>query len=178
MKYASSIIPLVILVAVIGALGIGLTNDPRSIPSTLIDQPLPVFDLEPISKDIDGLASHELQGHVSMVNIFASWCPPCRIEHPTWMQLSRSDAVPIYGVDWKDKPEDGAKWLSDFGNPYSKVGSDYNGRLGLDLGITGAPETFVIDKTGRIRYKYVGPITLDVWRNEIKPLVDQLEGEE
>ena len=177
MKLTSSIIPLLMMCLVGGAMALGLKNDPHTLPSALIDKPMPEFDLPPIGDDRDGFARADLEGKVALVNVFASWCVACRIEHPTLMELAGEKRVPIYGVDWKDDPRDGADWLGAFGDPYVLVGEDRDSRLAIDLGVTGAPETFVIDRTGRIRFKQIGPITDDVWRETIKPLVETLEKE-
>ncbi|MCA8888240.1 MAG: DsbE family thiol:disulfide interchange protein [Parvularculaceae bacterium] len=156
---------------------IGLTNDPRELPSTLIDKPLPEFNLPPVYEGEAEFTNDDLAGQVALVNIFGSWCAACRIEHPMLMRLTRQNAVPIYGIDWKDKPEDGAAWLRRHGDPYLRVGVDIDSKLAIDLGVTGAPETFVIDRSGRIRYKHVGPITDEVWRQTLQPLVRSLQAE-
>lgn len=177
MKLTTSIIPVVLMLVVCGAMAIGLRNDPHTLPSALIDKPMPEFDLPPIEDDRAGFARADLDGKVALVNVFASWCVACRIEHPMLMDLAARKRVPIYGVDWKDDPNDGADWLDAFGDPYTLVGEDRDSKLAIDLGVTGAPETFVIDRTGRIRFKQIGPITDEVWRETIEPLVDALETE-
>lgn len=168
------LIPLAVF-AVIGLFfAFGLTRDPSRIPSMLIDRPLPEFSLPPIEGFEAGLASKDLIGDVSMVNVFGSWCVSCLIEHPVLMELTESNAVPIYGLNWKDKPGAGAAWLKRYGNPYRLVGDDPEGRVIIDLGVTGAPETFIIGKDGRVRYKHVGPITGEVWKKTLAPLIDEL----
>ncbi len=169
--------PLLIMLGIGAGFAISLSNDPHTLPSALIDQPLPEFDLPPIRTEDVGFSRADLEGQVALVNVFASWCVACRIEHPTLMRLSREKRIPVYGVDWKDKREDGAAWLLAFGDPYELVGEDQNSKLAIELGVTGAPETYVIDKTGRIRYKQIGPITEDVWNDTIEPLVIALEKE-
>ena len=114
------------------------------------------------------------EGQVTLVNVFASWCQGCRVEHPTLMRLAREKTVPLYGINWKDKPGDGARWLKAHQSPYSRVGDDGSGRLGIDLGVTGVPETFVVDKTGRIRYRHAGPVTEEVWQEVFVPLLAEL----
>ena len=177
MKITSAIIPLLVMAAIGVAFIIGLTNDPRELPSTLIDKPLPEFNLPPVYEGEAEFTNDDLAGQVALVNIFGSWCAACRIEHPMLMRLTRQNAVPIYGIDWKDKPEDGAAWLRRHGDPYLRVGVDIDSKLAIDLGVTGAPETFVIDRSGRIRYKHVGPITDEVWRQTLQPLVRSLQAE-
>ena len=158
-------------------LGLALTNDPRRMPSTLIDRPMPAFSLPPLEAGGEGLATADLAGKVALVNVFASWCPGCRVEHPTLLRLAREAKIPLYGINWKDKPGDGLKWLKANRNPYLNVGDDGNGRLGIDLGVTGVPETFVVDRSGRIRYRHAGPITEDVWQETFEPLLASLRSE-
>jgi cytochrome c biogenesis protein CcmG/thiol:disulfide interchange protein DsbE len=177
MRRFAVFVPLALFAAFAVALDRGLDRDPSVIPSVLIDKPLPVFALAPIGSGGKGFGRADLAGRVSLVNIFASWCTVCAAEHPTLMALSNEKAVPIYGVDWKDAPADGKDWLEKNGNPYARAGSDENGRLAIDLGVTGAPETFVVDKTGRIRYKQIGAITAEVWQGKLAPLVAKLEAE-
>jgi cytochrome c biogenesis protein CcmG, thiol:disulfide interchange protein DsbE len=159
------------------ALGFALTNDPKKMPSTLIDRPAPTFDLPALEPGSQGLATTDLGGTVKLVNIFASWCAGCRVEHPTLLRLAKDGAIPLYGINWKDKPGDGLKWLKANKSPYLKVGDDQSGRLGIDLGVTGVPETFVVDRTGRIRYRHAGPITEDVWQETFEPLLASLKVE-
>ena len=167
-----------ILFLVLGAyFAIGLTRDPARIPSVLIDKPLPEFDLPPIEGFEKGFSSDDLRGEVALINIFASWCASCVIEHPMLMEIAANDEALIAGLDWKDPNGGGARWLEKNGNPYALVGDDAFGRIAIDLGVTGAPETFIVDRAGRIRYKQVGPITPKIWRNTLKPLVENLKTE-
>ena len=152
----------------------GLGIDSKVLPSALIDQPAPQFALSPLNEGEPGFATADLQGHVSLVNTFASWCAPCRAEHRVLTALAATKRVPIYGIDYKDKTEAARAWIAELGNPYARIGVD-NGRVGIDWGVYGVPETFVIDRAGRIRYKHVGPLTeADVTRT-ILPLVAQFE---
>jgi cytochrome c biogenesis protein CcmG/thiol:disulfide interchange protein DsbE len=167
-------IPVLVFTAVLAALGFSLTNDPRRLPSMLVDKPTPPFVLASLIDGDDGFSSEELKGRIVLLNVFASWCPACRIEHPMLMGLAGGGAVPIYGVNWKDRPGDGARWLKANKSPYVRVGDDRNGRLGIDLGVTGVPETFVIDRIGRIRYRHAGPITEGAWRDTFEPLMAAL----
>lgn len=156
---------------------IGLERDPSRIPSVLIDKPLPAFDLPPIEGFSDGLSTDDLQGRVALVNVFASWCVSCIIEHPMLMEIAATDEVLLVGLNWKDPKGAGTRWLEKHGNPYALVGDDAFGRTAIDFGVTGAPETFVVDKNGRIRYKQTGPISPEIWREELKPLIDKLRAE-
>jgi len=171
-------LPLALFAVMAAYFALGLRENPGEIPSQLIDRELPVFDLPPIQGHETGLASADLAGDVSLLNVFGSWCPPCAIEHPMLMQISRSGVVPIYGIDWKDPPGAGTRWLERNGNPYVRIGNDAEGRVAIDLGITGAPETFIIDRAGRVRYRHVGVITEDVWEGTLLPLVEHLQAED
>jgi len=177
MKRFLLLVPFSLFLVLTAYFVVGLKRDPSSIPSVLIDRPLPAFDLAPIKGQTEGFAASDLEGKVTLVNIFASWCVSCIIEHPVLMEIAASDSVLLTGIDWKDKPGEGMRWLNRNGNPYALIGDDADGRTAIDFGVTGAPETFVVDKTGRIRYKQVGPITPRVWREQLKPLIDKLEQE-
>lgn len=171
------LIPLVVMALICTALAVGLRGDPSVLPSAMVDRPLPEFDLAPIRNEPAGFKRADTEGQVSLINVFGSWCVACRIEHPTLMRLAEERAVPIYGVNWRDAPPDGVNWLKAYGDPYLKVGLDEDSHLAIDLGVTGAPETYIIDRSGRIRYKQIGPITDDVWKDAIQPLVTALEQE-
>lgn len=164
-----------------GAIGvgfvIGLRNDPRILPSAMIDRPLPDFDLPPVRAEEIGFKHNDIEGQVALINVFASWCVACRVEHPTLMRLSKDKRVKLYGVDWRDKRADGSAWLKAFGDPFIHVGEDQNSKLAIELGVTGAPETYIVDRTGRIRYKQIGPITDEIWKETIEPLMTALENE-
>ncbi len=175
MKRALFFLPLALFAILAAYLGYGLTRDPQLVPSALIDRPVPAFDLPAVAGvSRPGLATATLKGEVSLVNVFASWCPPCRIEHPILMRLSREGDVPIYGINYKDRAEDARRWLGDLGNPYRAIGWDFENRVAVDWGVYGAPETFVVDKSGTIRYRHVGAITPDVLDNRLLPLVREL----
>jgi cytochrome c biogenesis protein CcmG, thiol:disulfide interchange protein DsbE len=170
------IIPFVLFLALAVALYVGLQLKPRDIPSALIDKPVPTFDLGPVKNYSPGLKTANLQeGEVSLVNIFASWCGPCRVEHPVFMALSKTGEVTLHGINYKDDPDNASNWLARYGNPYERTGADRNGRVGIDWGVYGVPETFVIDQSGRIRYKHVGVMTQDILDKNILPLVRQLK---
>lgn len=167
-------LPLALFVAVAVLLGIGLTLDPRKVPSPLIGKAVPEFALPPVLGRTLGLASEDLKGEVSLVNVFASWCVACREEHPVLMQLSRDGVVPIHGLNYKDRPQDAAKWLDTLGDPYTRTGADLKGLVAIDWGVYGVPETFVIDRNGRIAYKHIGPITPQVLEKTLRPIIDGL----
>jgi len=171
------ILPLMAFVALLAYFAIGLQRDPSTIPSVMINKSAPAFDLPAIKGREVGLSSDDLQGEVSLVNFFGSWCISCRIEHPLLMELAREGEIPIYGIDWKDPPGAGAAWLEQHGDPYTKIGDDADGRVAIDFGITGAPETFIIDRKARIRYKQTGPITPQIWEEDIAPVIRMLRGE-
>ncbi|MEO1251844.1 MAG: DsbE family thiol:disulfide interchange protein [Pseudomonadota bacterium] len=166
--------PLGAFIAVGAFFAAGLTRDPSRIPSELIDRPLPAFDLAAIEGFDDGLSSEDLRGDVSLINVWGSWCVSCHIEHPLLMEIAERGEAPIYGLNWKDRPGDGAAWLARFGNPYLRIGDDQAGRVAIDLGVTGAPETFVVDQDLRVRYKFVGPITREAWETTLFPLIEEL----
>jgi cytochrome c biogenesis protein CcmG/thiol:disulfide interchange protein DsbE len=159
--------PLIVFVVVGSFFAWGLTRDPSRIPSQLIDRPLPEFDLPAIQGFSEGLSTEDFKGQVTLLNVFASWCVSCHIEHPLLMELAAKGDIPIYGLNWKEKPGDGKAWLDRLGNPYSMIGDDRQGRVAIDLGVTGAPETFVVDKGGRVRYVFIGPITQRSWEETL-----------
>lgn len=169
-------IPVALFALIAIGFGFALRNDPHRMPSTLIDRPVPQFELPGIEPGTPPLSNRELSGRVVLLNVFASWCPQCRVEHPTLMRLAAERTVPLYGLNWKDKPGAGLGWLQAHRNPYLKVADDPTGRLGIDLGVTGVPETFVIDSSGRVRYRHAGPITEAVWQETFAPLLASLEG--
>src|SRR5437016_4579421 len=162
-------LPVIVFALLAGGFYRGLGIDSMVLPSPLIDQPAPRFELPPLLADEDGFSSRDLQGHVSLVNTFASWCAPCRREHPVLNALAKSGRVPIYGIAYKDKPEAARAWIGALGNPYSKIGAD-DGRVGIDWGVYGVPESFLVDRAGRIRYKHVGPLSQADLDRTILPL--------
>jgi len=168
------LIPLAIFIAMLGFLGVGLKLDPREVPSPLIDKPAPVFRLQTLESPSRLMSSEEMRGQVWLLNVWASWCAGCREEHPILVEFAKTRTVPIVGLDYKDQPDDARRWLANFGNPYVASVSDPDGRTGIEFGVYGVPETFVIDKAGVIRYKQIGPITPEVLRDTILPLVKKL----
>jgi cytochrome c biogenesis protein CcmG/thiol:disulfide interchange protein DsbE len=170
------VVPLLAFAAVAAWFAIGLTQDPSKVPSALIDRPIPEFSLPALAgTDAPALDDKAIRGKVALVNVFASWCVPCKVEHPIFMRLAAEKRVPIYGINYKDKSVDAARWLRDLGNPYAAIGHDEPGRVGIEWGVYGVPETFIIDREGRIRFKQVGPITPAVLQDTILPLIEKLE---
>lgn len=167
-------VPIVVFALIALGFCLGLGINPQILPSALIDEPAPQFDLPPLWGHQQGFSTADLKGHVSLVNTFASWCAPCRMEHPVLNKLAALKRVPIYGIDYKDQGEAGAKWIETLGDPYTRIGAD-TGRVGIDWGVYGVPETFVVDRNGRIRYKHVGPLSEDDVNRTILPMVARLE---
>jgi cytochrome c biogenesis protein CcmG/thiol:disulfide interchange protein DsbE len=171
------ILPIVLFLALSGYFGLALRPgyDPQTLPSAMIDKPAPDFDLAALKGD-GKFAGEALKGHVVVINFFASWCVPCRIEHPLLMRLAAEEKIPLYGIAYKDKPADTARLLSQTGDPsYRSIGVDADGRVGIDFGVYGVPETYVIDKSGHIRKRFVGPLTAAVVNRELLPLVKELD---
>lgn len=168
-------IPLLVFAVMAVFFGIGLTMNPRDIPSPLIGKPVPEFSLPPVKGGTLGLASADLRGEVSIVNVFASWCVACREEHPILMGIKANGLVPLHGINYKDKPDDARAWLDEMGDPYTRIGADIAGKVAIDWGVYGVPETFVIDREGRIAYKQIGAVTPEILRDKIMPLVRDLQ---
>jgi cytochrome c biogenesis protein CcmG, thiol:disulfide interchange protein DsbE len=176
MRRLIAIAPIGVFVLVLLGFMAGLRRDPAILPSMLIGKPLPAFALPPLQADRPGLASADLTGQPVLLNVFASWCGPCKEEHPTLLRL-QGQGVTIVGLDWKEEAADGARWLAANGDPYLRAGNDRTGRAGIDLGVSGVPETFVVDRRGRVRYRQVGAITPDVWAQTLGPLMARLRAE-
>jgi len=170
-----ALLPLLVFVGLAVAMAWGLTRNPDRLPSALIGSPVPEFSLPPVKGRTLGLSSADLQGQVSLVNVFASWCVPCRAEHPMLLQLSEQGSVPIYGINYKDRPDDAQRWLDALGDPYDRTGADLDGRVSIEWGVYGIPETFVIDSDGTIAYKHVGPFTQAIMDETIVPLIRKLQ---
>jgi cytochrome c biogenesis protein CcmG, thiol:disulfide interchange protein DsbE len=169
------LLPLILFLALAVFLFIGLGRDPNEIPSPLLDKPAPAFNLPQLADPQRSFKSEEMRGRVWLLNVWASWCAACRDEHPLLLELARTRLVPIYGLNYKDERRDALRWLEEFGDPYTMNLVDADGRVGIDYGVYGVPETFVIDRNGVIRYKQVGPVTEDVLKNRIIPLVKELQ---
>ena len=158
-------------------LGWGLTRDPGKIPTALIGKAVPEFTLPPVKGRTLGLSTADLRGQVSLVNVFASWCTACGYEHPIFMQLADRGFVPLHGQNYKDRREEAAAWLDKLGDPYTRTGADRDGRVSIDWGVYGVPETFIVDASGQIAFKHVGPVTPEVLDDTILPLVERLRAE-
>ena len=167
-------IPLVLFILLVGFLAVGLRHDPHEVPSPLIDKPAPAFQLAQLRDPTQTFSAADMHGKVWLLNVWASWCVTCRDEHPLLLQYARSGALPIYGLNYKDKREDALSWLGELGDPYVLSVSDTDGRVGIDYGVYGAPETYLIDRNGVIRFKQIGPVTPDIWQDKILPLAQKL----
>ncbi len=167
--------PVAVFLALAVVFAWGLTSDLREIPSALIGKPVPQFSLPPVKGRTLSLSSANLHGEVSLVNVFASWCVECRLEHPLIMQLKSQGIVTIDGLNYKDRPDDAARWLDTLGDPYTRTGADTDGRVGIDWGVYGVPETFVISKDGRIADKQIGPLSAEILEKKIIPMIEALK---
>lgn len=170
------LLPLGLFIVLVVFLAIGLNLDPREVPSPLIGKPAPTFALTRLDQPEQTIRRDDMLGKVWILNVWASWCSACREEHPILVKYSRQKEVLIYGLNYKDERADGMAWLNRFGNPYDASLFDHDGRVGIDFGVYGVPETFVIDKTGTIRFKQIGPVTEEVLRTKIQPLIKELNG--
>jgi cytochrome c biogenesis protein CcmG/thiol:disulfide interchange protein DsbE len=168
------LLPLGIFVLLIFLLGIGLSLNPREVPSPLIGKPAPAFQLPQLHDPAKTFSPKELQGKVWVLNVWASWCVACRDEHPVLTALARSGIAPVYGLNYKDKRDEAIEWLRRYGDPYQASLFDADGRVGIDYGVYGVPETYVIDKQGVIRYKRIGPVTPDIVQSKVAPLIAEL----
>jgi cytochrome c biogenesis protein CcmG/thiol:disulfide interchange protein DsbE len=169
------LIPLAIFIVLVGFLAIGLKLDPREVPSPLIGKPAPDFKLALLSDPAKQLSPADLRGKVWLLNVWASWCGSCRQEHEVLLDLAKQGSVPIYGMDYKDQPGDAQAVLNRYGNPYVETVVDLNGRAGINYGVYGVPETYLIDRNGIIRYKHTGPLTRESLDKKILPLVKELQ---
>ena len=167
-------IPILFFVVLVIIFGVGLRFDPRRVPSPLIDKPMPAFSLPVLNDPEKVLNSDDLHGDVALLNVWASWCISCRYEHPILIDIAKHKQVSIYGLNYKDTREQALRWLEDFGDPYLINAFDQKGKVGIDFGVYGVPETYVLDRDGVIRYKHIGPITQDDMDETILPLVKQL----
>ena len=168
------LIPLVIFVVLAVFLAIGLTRDPHELKSVLINKPAPAFRLPQLNAAGKTISNEDMRGKAWLLNVWASWCVACREEHPYLIEYAKSGVVPIYGLNYKDRREDALATLDELGDPYTVSAVDFDGRVGIDFGVYGAPETYVIDQGGTIRFKYVGPMMPDVWKDKILPVVQEL----
>ncbi|RRJ84415.1 DsbE family thiol:disulfide interchange protein [Aestuariirhabdus litorea] len=178
MKRLKLFIPLIIFVVISGFLYKGLFLEKEILPSALIDKPFPEFSLPTVKDPSRRITRNDLLGEVSLVNVWATWCPSCRVEHPYLVKLAREEGIRIVGIDYKDERDQALRWLKELHDPYVFSIEDADGRLGIDLGVYGAPETYLVDAKGIIRYKHVGVVDEVLWNNTLKPLVEQFRREE
>jgi cytochrome c biogenesis protein CcmG/thiol:disulfide interchange protein DsbE len=171
------LIPFGLFVVVVGFLAVGLTLNPRELPSPLVGKAAPEFSLPQLHDQEKIISSNDFKGKVWLLNFWASWCGGCKEEHPVLIHLAQSGAVPIYGMDYKDQRSEALAWLKEWGNPYPLVAVDEAGRVGINYGVYGVPETYVIDKAGVIRYKQIGPLREDILEKKILPLVRELQNQ-
>ena len=176
MKSLRFLIPLAVFIVLLVFLGVGLKLDPREVPSPLIGKPAPGFALARLDDAAQTIKREDMLGTVWMLNVWASWCVACREEHPLLVEFSRKKLLPMYGLNYKDQRADGLAWLGQFGNPYDASLFDGDGRVGIDFGVYGVPETFIIDREGVVRLKHIGPLTPQVIQSEIEPMVRKLNG--
>lgn len=174
MRGLKFIVPLVLFVVLVAFLAVGLTRDPREVPSPYIGKAAPAFRLTQLADEKLAFSPEDMKGKVWLLNVWASWCVSCRVEHPLLVEMAKRGVVPIIGLNYKDQRNDAKKWLAQFGDPYALSISDLEGNVGIDYGVYGAPETFVIDKQGIIRYKQIGPVTPEALDTKILPLLRQL----
>ena len=167
-------LPVIVFAVLVAFLAIGLKLDPREVPSPLVNKAAPSFSLPLLAQPSNKLTPQDLRGKVWLLNVWASWCVSCRVEHPLLVELAKTGTVSIYGLNYKDKRDDAMRWLRERGDPYLQSISDTDGRVGIDYGVYGVPETFVIDREGVIRYKQIGPLTPESLRDTILPLVRKL----
>jgi cytochrome c biogenesis protein CcmG, thiol:disulfide interchange protein DsbE len=172
---AKFLIPLLLFVVLVGFLAVGLNLDPHEVPSPLINKPAPAFEVPQLGQANKTFSPASMKGQVWVLNVWASWCVACREEHPVLVEIAKSGLVPLIGLDYKDKREDALAMLEKQGNPYLLSAFDANGRVGIDYGVYGVPETYVIDRTGVIRLKHIGPITPEILKQKIYPLVSELQ---
>lgn len=172
-----ALLPLGVFLLIGIVFAIGLTKDPRRMSSELINQPFPSFTLTELYDETEMLTEGIVKGQVSLINVFGSWCVACNVEHPVLMDIAERKEVALIGMDWRDERPKAKRWLAERGNPYSKIIFDNESVLSITLGVTGAPESFITDKTGQIRYKHVGVITPKLWRETLLPIIKSLEAE-
>ncbi len=169
-------LPLAVFVVMLGFLGVGLTLKPRELPSALIDQPVPPFKLPVLASPGQFVGPEDMRGQVWLLNVWASWCVACQAEHPVLMDFARAQRTPLLGLNYKDRPDEALRWLAQHGNPYQRSLADRDGRVGIELGVYGVPETYVIDRAGRIRYRHTGAVTPELLRDTLIPMIGRLNG--
>jgi len=173
----SALVPLAIFAVLVVFLGVGLGLKPREVPSPFIGKPVPEFTLPELMKEGRSISPSDLKGQVWMLNVFASWCFACRAEHEVLSAFINAEKIPVVGLNYKDESDDAKNWLAELGNPYMHIAFDYKGDVGIDYGVYGVPETFVIDKKGIIRHKQIGPVFDETVRDQLLPLILKLREE-
>jgi cytochrome c biogenesis protein CcmG, thiol:disulfide interchange protein DsbE len=168
------LLPLALFIGLVVFLAIGLGRDPHEVPSPLINKPAPAFTLPQLHDPTRNFSAQEMRGKVWLLNVWASWCVSCREEHPLLLEFARSGSVPLYGLNYKDQRNDALSWLNELGDPYLLSAADLDGRVGIDYGVYGAPETYLIDREGVIRFKHIGPLTPDIIQGKLLPLAREL----
>lgn len=176
-RVAVALVPLALFIALVALLVFGLGSDPRRVPSPLVGKPAPEFSLPELTDPGRSVSDADLKGRISLVNVWASWCSSCRAEHQALMAIADISDLQIVGLNWKDEAAAATQVLRLTGNPYAMIGYDPDNRVGIDWGVYGAPETFVVDRNGIIRYKHIGPIDRKVWEETLRPLVAQLKAQ-
>ncbi|HNP36505.1 MAG TPA: DsbE family thiol:disulfide interchange protein [Woeseiaceae bacterium] len=168
----------VLIVAFVGlvlVLSMGLRKDPSELPSPFLNKAAPAFDLPTLENPDQNISLADIKGKIALVNVWATWCVGCREEHAYLMQLAKSGQVPIYGINWRDSRADAARWLEQYGDPYVASGFDEDGRVGIDWGVYGAPETFLLDAHGTVLYKHLGPLSPAAWERDFLPKIKSAE---
>jgi len=174
-RYLRFLLPLAIFIVLAAFLYRGLSLDPKKVPSPLVGKPMPEFSLPRLKNPAASISDTDLKGKVSILNIWATWCVSCRAEHEVLLQLAKSGKVDIYGLNYKDERAKAQQWLVQLGDPYVANAFDADGRAGIDWGVYGAPETFIMDRQGIIRHKHIGPLTIEILNEQILPLIEELQ---
>ena len=174
-RYVTPVVAILLFVVLVGFLARGLFLNPREVPSPFIGKPAPAFTLPTVADPSRSIGTEQIRDRVALVNVWASWCVSCRAEHPLLVDLARRGVVPIYGLNYKDTRADAQRWLATLGNPYTASAFDEDGRVGIEWGVYGVPETFVVDRQGIIRHKHTGPITEEVWEKTLWPKIQELQ---
>lgn len=173
----SALAPIMAFAGLAFLLAVGLTRDPRLLPSEMIDREMPSFDLPALRAGDARVSNADLEGQISLVNVFGSWCAACIVEHSKLVELSFRNDIQMVGLNWRDNNSAALRWLAQYGDPYDLIAIDTNSNLAIELGVTGAPETFLIGPNGQIRYKQIGPLTDQAWSENIEPIVNAIKAE-
>lgn len=175
MKALRYLIPAILFAGLVGVFAVQLGEDPSVIPSPLIGKPAPTFALPSVENPEEMVNTADLKGRMYVLNAWGTWCPPCYQEHPTLVEIAKTSAVPLIGLNWKDELPKAQQWLQELGNPYEMTGFDADGKAGIDWGVYAAPETFLVDPQGVIIHKHIGPITMEVWQREFLPRIQEAQ---